>query len=56
MPNQERDTTPGLVETVPPRARDDEERSQADVTPDPAPPLDDTDVRPLTDPDETMGG
>ena len=56
MPNQERDTIRGVVETVPPRAREDEDRSQADVVPEPAPPLDDTDVWPLTDPDETMGG
>jgi hypothetical protein len=56
MSNQEGERVGDVLETLPPRVRDEETRSQADVTPEPAPPLDETDVQPLTDPDETKGG
>ena len=44
------------IEMIAGRVGDEREHPQADVVPEPSPPLDETEAAPLTDLDDTKGG
>jgi hypothetical protein len=56
MRNHQRRPLHGEIEMILRDTREEKPRAEADVTPDPAAPLDEMDVRPLTDPADTKGG